>query len=130
VAGESFSMITGVDLATEKLERQTPEEAVSEDADDPGGGDPTAEADQNLPVPDPLRVEAWWAAARDRFTAGARYLVGRPVAPGSCQEILRTGLQRQRRAAAYELALTGPGAQIWNWRALSRRQAAGFSASA
>jgi uncharacterized protein (TIGR02270 family) len=130
VAGESFAMITGADLSREKLEGKAPAGVSPEDGDGPDDGDPTAEADANLPWPDTARVEDWWAAERTRFAVGVRYLAGRPVGWESCQEILRTGLQRQRRAAVYELALTRPATQLWNWRALARRQMAGLSASA
>lgn len=129
VAGESFSMITGADLVKEKLEGQTPEENSTGDADHAVGGDPAAEADENLSWPDPQKIDAWWAATRDRFAVGVRHLGGRPVAPESCQEILRSGRQRQRRAAAYELALMRPSNPLYNWRALSRRQIRSLSAA-
>jgi uncharacterized protein (TIGR02270 family) len=130
VAGESFSLITGIDLVKEKLDGRAPAEAASEDSGDAGAGDPLTEVDANLPWPDPTKVNVSWTAERDRYAVGVRHLGGRSIDTESCREILRTGFQRQRRAAAYELALTRPSAQLWNWRALSRRQRAALSALA
>ena len=50
-----------------------------------------------------LLQETWWE--KNNFRAGARYLVGKPITVEHCQQVLNTGFQRQRRAAALELAL-------------------------
>jgi uncharacterized protein (TIGR02270 family) len=121
-------MITGADLAKLKLEGP-PQEAPPDPDDVRPGADAATEADENLPWPDPKKVEAWWAGERGRFADGVRHLGGQPVNRETCQEILRTGFQRQRRAAAYELALTSPSSPLYNWRALSRRQARSLSAA-
>jgi uncharacterized protein (TIGR02270 family) len=58
------------------------------------------------------------------FQSGARYLVGTPVSDIHCRRILRLGMQRQRKAAALELALVNPGTVLFETRAPGFRQRA------
>ena len=67
-------------------------------------------------------VQAWWQARAGQFEAGRRYLVGRPVEAAGCREVLLSGFQRQRRAAALELALMDPKAPLFETRAPGLRQ--------
>lgn len=106
-AGESFALITGADLTAEDLDAPRPDGA---DAEDPG-------PDTELPWPSPERVDAWWARNAHRFAPGARHLLGRPIAPDTAADAFTRGYQRQRRAAAFELAVLRPGAGLPNWRA-------------
>jgi len=115
VAGESFSMITGTDLAEEALDGPAPV-GFTASPDDQA-------RDENLPWPDPAKVEAWWQNEEMRFPKSVRHLRGLPLAGDACNKILRDGRQRQRRAAAYGLALISPGQHLWNWRARSEVQA-------
>ena len=73
-----------------------------------------------VPWPDPEEILAWWDANKGRFQPGNRYLAGQPIAETGCQQVLRVGFQRQRRAAAVELALMD------NRRALFETRAPGF----
>ena len=60
-AGESLSMITGVDIDYEDLAGGVPEGSATAttpaQADTNVGPDP----DERLPWPDPAKMEAWWA---------------------------------------------------------------------
>lgn len=112
VAGESLSMITGVDLAEDALDGQALEGSVA--------GEPE---DEGLPWPDTRKVETWWQQARNRFAVGGRLLGGLTVTREACHTVLRVGLQRQRRAAAFELALINSGKPLWNWRGRAKIQA-------
>jgi len=78
--------------------------------------------DEGLPWPNSQRIQKWWDANKDGFVAGQRYLVGKPVSAEHCQQVLRTGYQRQRNAAALELALMTPAAPLYETRAPGFRQ--------
>ncbi len=125
VAGEAFSMITGVDLAYDDLDRDEPdgfEPGPTEDEDDENV---EMDADEDLPWPDPDAVNARWASLKGNLAAGTRYLLGRPVNdPGGLTGALRSGTQRQRAAAAIEMALQRPGRPIFNVRRRGDRQIA------
>jgi uncharacterized protein (TIGR02270 family) len=122
VAGEAFSMITGVDLeyndldgdAPERLEGGTSKEAEDEDL----GMDP----DEDLPWPVPELVAKWWDGHREEFRPGVRYLRGKEIKKESLQDALLHGNQRQRAAAALELAIMEPTQPLFEVRAPGKRQ--------
>ena len=117
VAGEAFSMITGVDLAYEDLEGEWPEGFQAGPTENPEDEDVAMDPDEDLPWPAPDLVARWWADNKPKFAAGRRYLCGRPITDEHCREVLRTGYQRQRIAAALELALMRPDRPLFEWRA-------------
>lgn len=120
VAGESFSFITGADIAYEDLDGEQPEGFESGPTEDPNDDVVSMDPDEDVPWPDPEKILAWWDANKGRFQPGNRYLVGQPISEAGCQQVLRVGFQRQRRAAAVELALMA------NSRALFETRAPGF----
>lgn len=122
LAGEAFSMITGVDLAYQDLEGEWPEGFHAGPTENPEDEDVAMDADEDLPWPDPELVLRWWEDNKARFAAGQRYLCGQPISDAHCREVLRTGYQRQRIAAALELALLRPDAPLFEWRAPAFRQ--------
>jgi uncharacterized protein (TIGR02270 family) len=93
VAAESIATITGVDLERAEFKREAPAEPPEEDADD-----------RDLRWPSHHSLAAWWEGERHRFTHGERYLAGRPVRQPEVLDVLRGGYQRQRQAAALEIA--------------------------
>jgi uncharacterized protein (TIGR02270 family) len=117
VAGESFSMITGVDLSEAKLERERPEGFESGPTDDPADENVAMDEDENLPWPNADLVAKWWSANRSRFQPGRRYLCGREISVESARQTLVDGKQRQRAAAAMELAMLQPHEPLFNVRA-------------
>ncbi len=121
-AGEAFSMITGLDLAYEDLEGEWPEGFEAGPTENPEDEAVALDPDEDLPWPAPELIEAWWAGNRGRFSSGTRHLVGALIAPEHCAEVLRGGFQRQRRAAALELALIDPGSPLFETRAPGFRQ--------
>jgi uncharacterized protein (TIGR02270 family) len=122
VAGEAFTMITGVDIAYEDLEGEWPEGFEAGPTENPEDENVEMDPDENLPWPSPGLIEAWWAKNRGRFRNGTRYLVGQPIADEHLQQVLRTGYQRQRAAAALELAMLHPGQPLFEVRAPGFRQ--------
>ena len=116
VAGEAFSMITGVDLAYDDLDRDAPEGFQAGPTDNPGDENVALDPDEDLPWPDPALIRDWWQREGARFAQGQRYLLGQPLSPDACRHALATGFQRQRRAAAFELALAKAEEHLFNWR--------------
>ena len=122
VAGESFSMITGVDIAYHDLDSEWPEGFAAGPTEDPEDENVEMDSDEDLPWPDPNLIQGWWEKNKNHFQAGTRYLVGKPISIEHCLQVLRTGYQRQRRAAALELALLQPEEPLFNTSAPGFRQ--------
>jgi uncharacterized protein (TIGR02270 family) len=116
-AGEAFSMITGADLAYLDLERDQPEGFEAGPTEDPADENVAMDPDENLPWPDLKLVEKWWAANNAQFCAGHHFLCGREISPASLIQTLHDGYQRQRAAAALELALLEPRRPLFEVRA-------------
>ncbi|MEW8507112.1 MAG: TIGR02270 family protein [Candidatus Thiodiazotropha sp.] len=122
LAGESFALITGVDLAYEDLDGDQPEGFETGPTENPEDEDVAMDPDEELPWPDYQRVSDWWSQNEARFTAGERYLCGLPITPDQCLNVLKNGYQRQRRAAALELALINKNEPLFNCSATAREQ--------
>ncbi len=122
VAGEAFTMITGVDLAYENLEGEEPEGFAAGPTENPEDEDVALDPDEDLPWPETALVQQWWGGNKDNFKPGTRYLVGQPVSQQQCVTVLGSGFQRQRSAAALELVLLQAGAPYFETRAPGFRQ--------
>jgi uncharacterized protein (TIGR02270 family) len=122
LAGEAFTLITGGDLDQLKLDRARPTDFESGPTDDPDDPDVDMDPDDDLPWPDPQKIEKWWAANSSRFQKGTRYFMGAPVTREHCIEVLKTGYQRQRILAAHYLCLLEPGTPLFNTSAPAWRQ--------
>ena len=102
IAGEAFTLITGLDLTEHQLAQPTT-------TDSPNPKDPM----RGLPWPNPDAITAWWQINETRFQRGTRYLLGRPITPDHCLHVLVNGYQRQRAAAAIELAVIQTGMPLF-----------------
>ena len=122
VAGESFSMITGLDLAYRDLDRRAPPDFESGPNDDPTDENVALDEDENLPWPDLARIGQWWTANRARFTSGTAYFLGAPKQSADWLEALSNAFQRQRHAAALEMAIRQPDKPLFEVRARGRWQ--------
>jgi len=122
VAGEAFSLITGVDLAYQDLEGEWPEGFEAGPTENPEDEDVDLDPDEDLPWPEQALVQQWWSDNKGRFQSGQRYLLGEPVSIVQCNTVLQTGFQRQRIAAALELALLQPDQPLFETRAPGFRQ--------
>jgi len=114
VAGESFSMITGVDLAYDDLDGEWPEGFEAGPTEDPDDENVEMDADEDLPWPNVELLQQWWHGHKQDFQNGTRCLCGPVMTIGSLNRVLRTGFQRQRIAAAMELAIHQPGKPLFN----------------
>src|SRR5271157_5542172 len=121
VAGESFSLISGADIAYEDLDGEPPEDVEVAPPETPEA-EAALEADLSLPWPDPVLVQKWWNTRQGNFAKGTRYLLGQPITPESLRLALKNGYQRQRAAAALELAILKPGRPVFEVRAPGFRQ--------
>jgi uncharacterized protein (TIGR02270 family) len=124
VAGESVSFITGIDLAYDNLEQDKPQGFESGPTDNPEDENVEMDPDEDLPWPNPQLIEKWWGQNKGRFSNGTRYLCGQPMTIESLNQVLRAGKQRQRIAAAIELAMRQPGQPLFNTSAPGCRQQA------
>lgn len=122
LAGEAFSLITGLDLEAMHLDRPAPEDADVGPSDDPNDDDVAMDEDDGLPWPDQDKVASWWNANGSGFGRGARSFMGRPPSTAHCLSVLQTGSQRQRRHAAEYLCLLAPGTPLFNIAAPAWRQ--------
>ncbi len=122
LAGESFSFITGLDLAALDLERKPPENEEFGPSGKPDDDNVAMDEDDSLPWPDPDKIGAWWQNLGRRFAPGTRYFIGEPPSPAHCRAVLKTGFQRQRIAAAEYLCLLRPGTPLFNVAAPAWRQ--------
>ncbi len=104
LAGEAIAMITGADLRYLDLDRDPPEHV------DP---DALPVEDRELPWPDRDRLASWWQSTHKTFVPGHRHLAGQPLTAPALTAVLRTGYQRQRAAAAVELAALHPQAPLF-----------------
>jgi uncharacterized protein (TIGR02270 family) len=121
-AGESFSLITGVDIAYEDLDGERPEAFESGPTENPEDDDVAMDQDEDLPWPDPKKIRAWWEVNQSRFPSAVRHLAGAPISLAQCRKVLLEGYQRQRAAAALELALLKLDAPLFEVRAPGWRQ--------
>ena len=122
VAGEAFSMITGVDIEYEDLDREEPEGfegGPSEEAEDEDVG---IDPDEDLPWPDPELIRKWWKERRKDFRSGVRYLRGKKMSIGPLMDALIHGNQRQRATVALEIAIREPLKPLFEIRAPGKRQ--------
>jgi uncharacterized protein (TIGR02270 family) len=106
LAGHAFTMITGIDLEYDDLERDSPDAKEEGDLEDELDI-PVEDPDEELPWPSPDAITERWAKERSRYTTGKRFLGGYVRDPGGLREVLARGKQPQRIAAAHELALLG-----------------------
>jgi uncharacterized protein (TIGR02270 family) len=122
VAAEAFTQITGADLDREYLKGEPPKDFDAGPNDDPDDDNVAVDPDENLPWPNVSAVEKWWAGHEKQFAAPVRFILGQPISPENLAAALRTGRQRQRAAAALDLALHQRGKPMVEVRAPGFRQ--------
>lgn len=118
LAGEAFELITGADLALDKLDAPAPADFQAGPNDNPADANVELDPDANLLWPNPDAVKAWWEKRKGTLSAGRRHFLGRPPTPESFEEVWRSSKQRHRIAAAVELAPRRP-LRAWKARLLN-----------
>jgi len=122
VAGEAFTMITGVDIWQEELRGNRPEAFNAGPNDDPDDDNVAMDPDENLPWPDVELIGKWWDMNEGKLRSGVRHLLGKQISADQLRYVLKTGRQRQRAAAALELAILEPCRPLFEVRAPGFRQ--------
>ena len=123
LAGGALTMITGLDLAAEKLAARPPEGFQSGPTDDPDDEDVSMDPDESLPWPNAAALKDWWQKSWGHYKRGTRHLLGKPMEPVWLEEVLRKGNQQARAAAALELSVRQPGRPVFEVRAPGFTQA-------
>jgi uncharacterized protein (TIGR02270 family) len=108
-AGESFSLITGLDLAAAHLDGDEPEGFQSGPTDNPEDEDVAMDADGDLPWPRASDLAQWWVRHEAAFVRGTRYLNGKPAQANGPLAGDPSASQRLRFAAVLESAGNRPG---------------------
>jgi len=117
LAGEAFTMITGVDLAYHDLSQDAPPPPDTEGIDAAVADISSLDYESNLPWPSAPLIREWWGKNQQTLSADTRYLGGKPVSKQSAIEVLIAGKQRLRAAAALELALLDSSGPVFEVRA-------------
>ncbi len=132
-AGEAFSMLTGINIAEDLVDgvrargpalvpRSIEQRRV---AGIPLPGKPAAvvqDVDGDLPWPAADALASYWQRHQGEYDPQSRYLLGKPIDESSAIVALRTGAQRQRAAAAIELALLQAESPLFEVRAPGFKQ--------
>jgi uncharacterized protein (TIGR02270 family) len=124
-AGAAFCLMAGCDLRRDDLDTERPPGVAAPDAVPESVSDTNAaedEPDDDLAWPDLAAVRKWWDGHGPAFTPGIRYVAGLPIRPSEMSQVLLTGNQQQRAAAALELALLHPDAPLLDVTAPAHRQ--------
>ena len=116
LAGEAFTLITGIDLEQDRLNSAAPPNTVPMPNDDAHDPTVTMDADEYLAWPNAALVAARWQQTVGQLTQGQRYLLGKEINTSHLLEHLQTSFQRQRHAAAMELALLDTSHVLTNTR--------------
>ncbi len=122
LAGESFSLITGLDLSYLDLDRPPPEGVDFGPNDNPEDENVAMDPDDSLPWPDVAKVYTWWQANQQHFQPGQRYFMGEPLNVDHCRSVLLEGYQRQRIVGALYLSGLQPGTRLFPTSAPAWRQ--------
>lgn len=116
LAAEAFTLITGIDLDKNQLVSESPLTIAVQPNNDADDDDVSLDEDENLPWPNVDKVSSTWISQGQEFISGQRYFLGKPISIDWLKNKLDTGMQRQRHAAAMELAQLGE-APLINTRA-------------
>ena len=122
VAGEAFTLITGIDNELDEMNGAQPEGLTAGPNDDPKDNNVALDEDESLPWPNIELLTVWWDKNKGNYPGGTRYLLGKPVTTENLRQVLKTGRQRQRSAAALELAIMQPGQPLFDVRARGCKQ--------
>lgn len=114
LAAEAFTSITGIDLEQNQLTAEATDELPLQPNDDPEDDDVALDEDENLPWPDVDKIKTIWTNLGQNFANRQRYFLGRNISAELLQDKLLNARQRQRHAAAMELALLDAGRPLEN----------------
>jgi len=128
LAGEAFAAMTGLPLDDDVFwddvedtedehegEDDLDEDLEEEDLDEDLG----VGAEEELRIPKPEAILAWWKDAQSRFDAKKRYIAGRPADQVAIAHALKVLPMRRHHALAFELLVRSKGTVNLRTRALT-----------
>jgi len=116
LSAEAMIMITGINLEEHQLILDEPPGLAQQPSDDTGDVDVSLDEDENLSWPDANKVSQVWMNLGRNFVTGQRYFMGQPISHEALKNKINSGYQRQRHAAAMELALSNSAFPLQNTR--------------
>ncbi|MGH1345259.1 MAG: TIGR02270 family protein [Nannocystales bacterium] len=131
LAGEAFAAMTGLplddDAFWDDVEDDDGEDDENEDVDDLEEDleeedldeDLGVSAEQELRIPKPEAILAWWEERQSRFDAKKRYIAGRPADQVAIAHALKVLPMRRHHALAFELLVRSKGTVNLRTRALT-----------
>ena len=117
LAGEAFTLITGIDLEKYRLTTAPPQDQVLVPNDNPADENVALDDDENLPWPKADEIAILWRHHGQHFLVGRRYFLGKAITPEWLKSRLTDSPQHHRHAAALELALIDSHSRLLNTRA-------------
>ena len=117
LAGEAFTLITGIDLEKHNLTISMRPDQTPVPNDDPADTNVGLDEDENLLWPHAEQIAALWRNHGQHFLVGRRYFLGKAITPDWLKSKLSDSTQRHRHAAAMELALIDSQSRLLNTRA-------------
>jgi uncharacterized protein (TIGR02270 family) len=121
VAAEAYAFITGANWQGGE-QGHPPADFRTGPNEDPKDANVALDPDDGLPWPDVQKVKSHWSKIEGTLLPGRRYFLGGPISADRLHATLRDGWQRQRAAAAMELALLTPGQPLFDVKAPAFRQ--------
>jgi len=117
LSAEAMSLITGINLEEYGLILEASPGLEQQPNDEESDGDVALDEDENLPWPDANKVSQIWMNMGRNFIAGQRYFMGQAISQEILSNKVVNAYQRQRHAAAMELALSNSAKPLQNTRA-------------
>jgi uncharacterized protein (TIGR02270 family) len=127
LAGEAFSNLTGLDTSMDPyVEPEPPEtgESLPPLEQDELEADLVPPVEDDLPLPNPQAILAWWQANAGRFDVRHRLLWGRPWTVETAYEVFEQAPLRRRHPMALWFAIRSSGRVQVHTRAFSGVQRA------
>ncbi len=117
LAGEAFSLITGIDLEQHQLIDESHSKQQIDSDEDMDDESVDLDQDENLPWPDHEKVKNLWMNHGRNFIAGKRYCLGKILSNEHLKSRLSESHQRHRQAICLELSLIDSGISMLNYKA-------------
>jgi len=105
LCAEGFSVLTGIDLEKRELTIDVPDITELKADRDENSESIELDEDENLPWPNVDKLRAVWQKYGMNFKPGQRHFMGKPININTLKHVILHGSQRQRHAAALEMAL-------------------------
>lgn len=137
LAGEAFASMTGLplddDAYWDDVEEEDDDDVENEDLDaeleeDDEDEDLEVKPEDELRIPKPDAIAAWWSETQSRFNAKMRYIAGRPADQAAIAHALAVLPLRRHHAFVFELLVRSKGQTNVRSRALTFASAAALDA--